>query len=399
MTVVPTSGFASLADAIDSAFDRRLSAEEGYRLMALPDEALPDLVAAAGGLRDAVHGRTVTYSRKVFLPLTNLCRDICGYCTFVRQPEDPLAHTMSLDEVLSVAGAGQRLGCNEALFSLGDKPELKYSSFRSWLSERGYASTLGYLKDACRIVLDKTNLLPHINPGVMQAADIAELREVSVSMGLMLESASDRLLRRGGPHFRCPDKSPRLRLATLEAAGKQQFACTTGILIGIGETREERVDALIAIRNLHERYGHIQEVIIQNFRAKPDTAMRDHDDAGLNDMLRTLAVGRLLLGGMNIQAPPNLMPEEYASYLAAGINDWGGISPLTKDFINPERAWPQISDLRDRCADAGFELRQRLALYAEYVTGRPEFVPPTLRQRVEALAGNDGLVKREVETG
>jgi 7,8-didemethyl-8-hydroxy-5-deazariboflavin synthase CofG subunit len=386
----PTASLPALAHTVDP------SPDEACRLITLPDEALPELLQAAAERRDAAKGRTVTYSRKVFLPLTNLCRDICGYCTFVRQPDDPAAHTMTPEDVLATAGAGERLGCTEALFSLGDKPELKYPSHRDWLTSRGYHSTLDYLRAMCDLVIRETTLLPHVNPGVMTATDIASLRDVSVSMGLMLESVSDRLLRRGGPHYRCPDKAPRLRLTTIEEAGRQRVAFTTGILIGIGETPEERIDALFAIRRLHERYGHIQEVIVQNFRAKPDTAMAGRVDASEADMLKTLAVARLVLGDMNIQAPPNLMPD-YARYLDAGINDWGGVSPLTKDFINPERAWPQVRVLREDCATRGFQLRGRLPLYPEYVTQKPELIPAGLSDSVAALAGKDGLVRREAE--
>jgi 7,8-didemethyl-8-hydroxy-5-deazariboflavin synthase CofG subunit len=371
--------------------------ELAYELIDCPDGGLSEVLAAAAALRDEVKGRTVTYSRKVFLPLTNLCRDSCGYCTFVRQPGDPKAHTMLPEEVLGVARAGDRLGCKEALFSLGDKPELKYPDFRRWLRERGHSSTLHYLAASCEAVLRETNLLPHVNAGVMSAADVAMLREVSISMGLMLESASDRLLQPGEAHWRCPDKLPRLRLATLEEAGRQRFACTTGILIGIGETRRERVDALYAIRDVHERHGNIQEVIIQNFRAKADTSMRDRPDSSLTDMCRTIAVARLILGDMNLQAPPNLMPDEYGRYLDAGINDWGGVSPLTLDFINPERPWPQIDELRAVCFARGFELRERLALYPEYIRGQREFLPAAFTGHAAALTDESGLVRREAE--
>jgi 7,8-didemethyl-8-hydroxy-5-deazariboflavin synthase CofG subunit len=374
-----------------------VSRETAYELIAAPDRDLDALCAAAVTLRDQHKGRTVTYSRKAFLPLTNLCRDSCGYCTFVRQPEDPKAHTMLPEEILGIARAAERLGCKEALFSLGDKPELKYPAFRAWLADRGYRSTLHYLAAMCDLVLRETALLPHVNAGLLTAADIAALRPVSVSAGLMLESISDRLLQPGEAHYRCPDKLPRLRLATLEEAGRQHVACTTGILIGIGETPEERVDALFAIRDLHQRYGNIQEVIVQNFRAKADTAMRDRADAGLDDMCRTIAVARLILGDMNLQAPPNLMPDEYARYLLAGINDWGGISPLTLDFINPERPWPQLVDLRAACAAEGFELRERLALYPEYICQQQQFLPDAFRDRVSALVDADGFVRREAE--
>lgn len=385
---------ALLADAREGA---PISREDAYALMLVSGEDLELLMQTAAARRDKLKGRTVTYSRKVFLPLTNLCRDTCGYCTFVRQPQDPRAHTMTPDEVLAVARAGERLGCKEALFSLGDKPELKYPPYRDWLARQGYPSTLHYLADMCALVFRETSLLPHVNPGVMTAEDIAALREVSISMGLMLESSSERLLHRGEAHFRCPDKVPRVRLATLRAAGEQQVACTTGILIGIGETLEERVDALFAIRELHERHGQIQEVIIQNFRAKADTAMRDRADVALDDMCRTIAVARLVLQDINVQAPPNLMPHEYARYLAAGINDWGGVSPLTRDFINPERPWPQIDELRRVCAESGFELRERLALYPIYITQRREFLPAPFRQRVALLTDEAGLVKQEAE--
>ena len=373
------------------------SRDDACRLIAAEGDDLLILMRTAAARRDRVKGRTVTYSRKVFIPLTNLCRDTCGYCTFVRQPDDPAAYTMTPEDVLAVARAGERLGCKEALFSLGDKPELKYPEYRAWLAGRGYPSTLAYLRDQCARVLEQTGLLPHANPGLMTNEDIAALREVNASMGIMLESVSMRLLRPGGAHYRCPDKAPRLRLATIERAGRQQVAFTTGILIGIGETLDERIDALFAIKRLHEQYGHVQEVIVQNFRAKPDVAMRDHPDAEIDDMCRTIAVARLILDDMNIQAPPNLTPDDYQRYLFAGINDWGGISPLTKDFINPERPWPQIEELRRVCAAAGFELRERLAIYPEYIRERPQFIPEALKERIAALADERGLVKREAE--
>ncbi|MEE9284117.1 MAG: 7,8-didemethyl-8-hydroxy-5-deazariboflavin synthase CofG, partial [Dehalococcoidia bacterium] len=327
--------------------EEEVTRDEAGRLMRLDDSELPALMRTAGLLRDRHKPNVVTYSRKIFVPLTNLCRDSCGYCTFVRQPGDPLAHTMTPEEVLTLARAGQRAGCKEALFSLGDKPELKYPSHRRWLRDRGYDTTLDYLRDMCEMVFRETGLLPHANPGIMTPDDIAALKEVSVSIGIMLESASDRLLRPGEAHHRCPDKLPKLRLATIEAAGRLKVPFTTGILIGIGETPEERVDSLFAIRELHQRYGHIQEVIIQNFRAKPDIPMRNHPEPTLLEMLRTIATARLILGGsINIQAPPNLAPDSYPLYLQAGINDWGGVSPVTRDFINPEAPWPQLLTLR-----------------------------------------------------
>ncbi len=373
-----------------------LSRDEACHLMGALGSDVPALMLAACLLRDRRHGSTVTYSRKVFIPLTNLCRDTCGYCTFVKQPGEPEAHTMTPEEVLAVARSAERAGCKEALFSLGDKPELKYPSHRRWLEERGYSSTIEYLRAMCELVYRETGLLPHVNPGVMTVDEVASLREVSVSMGIMLETVSARLLRPGEAHHRCPDKAPRLRLAMMEAAGRLKAAFTTGILIGIGETIEERVDSLFAIRELHERYGHIQEVIIQNFRAKPDIRMRDHPEPALLDMLRTIAVARLILGGqMNLQAPPNLAPDAYQLYLLAGINDWGGVSPVTRDFINPEKPWPKITELHEASARAGFELRERLAIYPEYVTQRDGFIPTVFAGQISDMTDAQGLVKKE----
>jgi len=371
--------------------------EAAYRLIQVEASAVPALMLAASQIRDQHKGNTITYSRKVFIPLTNLCRDICGYCTFVRQPGDPQAHTMTPEEVLAVAKAGRRAGCKEALFSLGDKPEAKYPEYRSWLATRGYGTTLKYLRDVCQLVYEETGLLPHANPGIMAREDIAALRDVNASMGLMLENISDRLLRPGGAHYRCPDKVPKLRLSTMEYAGQLKVAFTTGILIGIGETLEERVDSLFAIKELHQQYGHIQEVIIQNFRAKADIPMRAHPEPTLLDMLRTIAVARLILGGMNIQAPPNLTPDAYQMYLFAGINDWGGISPLTRDYINPERPWPKLVELKKVTEEAGFELRERLALYPEYVVANNGFISPALAERILSLTDSHGLVRREEE--
>jgi FO synthase len=375
-----------------------VSREEAYQLIRAMGSEVPALMLAASLVRDRYRPRTITYSRKVFIPLTNLCRDTCGYCTFVRQPDDPAAHTMTPDEVRALSRAAKRAGCKEALFSLGDKPELKYPSYRRWLQDRGYETTLAYLRDMCELVYRETGLLPHVNPGLMAPEDIASLRQVSVSAGIMLESVSTRLLRRDQAHHRCPDKVPKQRLAMIEAAGQQKWAFTTGILIGIGETAEERVDSLFAIKELHDRYGHIQEVIIQNFRTKPDIPMRDHPEPTLLDMLRTIAVARLILGGrMNIQAPPNLSPDAYQLYLFAGINDWGGVSPVTRDYINPERPWPKIEELKQVSAAAGFELRERLAVYPEYIVQGNGFIPAAFARRISELADGAGFVKKEEE--
>lgn len=318
--------------------------------------------------RDRFKPGVITYSRKVFIPLTNLCRDYCGYCTFRRDPGQPGAHTMTPEEVLNVARAGEKLGCTEALFSLGDKPELIFPTMREKLRQLGFRSTLHYLEAMCELVLSETSLLPHPNPGLMSAEWIARLAAVSPSMGLMLETINEALLARGAAHDNAPDKVPAKRLRVVEEAGKQGVPFTTGILIGIGESPQNRVDSLLAIRDLHKRYGNIQEVIIQNFRVKPEILMSDWPEPSRGEMLRTIAVARLLMPNMNIQAPPNLSDPDYEELLDAGINDWGGISPLTADFINPERPWPHLEELKRRTNAKGFELRQRLPVYPEFVS-------------------------------
>lgn len=382
----------------DAVLSGQLDPEAASRLIRADVTLLLYLLEAASAIRDQRSGRVVTYSRKVFLPLTNLCWDQCAYCTFVRLPSDPRAHTMTPEEILTVAEAGRAAGCKEALFSLGDKPELRYASYRNWLAQRGYERTIEYLRDMCELVLRKTGLFPHANPGVMSEEDIALLRPVTVSMGLMLESTSERLLEPGGAHRGCPDKIPAVRLATIEAAGRLRVPFTTGILIGIGEKPEERIDALYAIRSLQDRYGHIQEVIIQNFRRKADIRMRHWPEPTLLDMLRTLAIARLILGTSTaVQAPPNLMPGAYESYLLAGLDDWGGVSPVTRDFINPERSWPHLRELRQRAEELGFVLRERLAIYPAFIQQRDHFLDPALHSPVLALVDSDGLVAPEKE--
>jgi FO synthase len=304
---------------------------------------------------------------------------------------------MELDEVLAVCQAGARLGCKEALLSLGDKPEARFPEHREWLRRRGYRTTMDYVVAASRAIATETGLLPHANPGLMTERDLDALRPWNVSVGLMLETVADRLTGPGGPHEHAPDKRPARRLRTLENAGRAGIAFTTGILIGIGETRAERVDALLAIREIHERHGHVQEVIIQNFRAKPSIPMAGHPEPSLDDLRRTLAVARLLLGpSMNVQAPPNLSPGTYPALIASGLNDWGGVSPLTIDFINPEAPWPHLAALGAATAAAGGRLRERLAIYPEYVR-RPGFVPEPLRDRVLASVDDGGLVREPSE--
>ena len=355
------------------------------------------LLGAASEVRDQRTGRLITYSKKVFIPLTNLCRDYCGYCTFRKDPGQPGAHTMTPDEVLAVAEAGARLGCKEALFSLGDRPEAIFPEMRDTLARFGHRTTLGYLAEMCERVVNETQLLPHANPGLMGRRDLEILRQFNPSMGLMLESTSERLAGPGLAHDNAPDKPPALRLRTIAEAGRLRIPFTTGILIGIGETLDERIDALFAIRQLNDRYGHIQEVIVQNFRAKPDIPMRLHAEPGLNDHARTIAVARLVLGDINVQVPPNLSDDDYPFLLRAGLNDWGGISPLTRDFINPEKPWPHIDALAARTADAGFELRERLNVYPEFVQ-RDEFFDARLAVRVRAMADARGLANVQADS-
>jgi 7,8-didemethyl-8-hydroxy-5-deazariboflavin synthase CofG subunit len=367
-----------------------ISREAALCLIRCPDDDLPELLAAARSARERFKPGVITYSRKVFLPLTNLCRDYCGYCTFRRDPGDPGAHTMTPDEVLSVARAGEKLGCTEALFSLGDKPELLFPEMRETLRHLGYKSTLHYLEAMCELVLRETSLLPHPNPGLLSAEWIARLAAVSPSMGLMLETTNAALLASGAAHDNAPDKVPAKRLRTIEEAGKQNVPFTTGLLIGIGESAEDRVDALIAIRELHERYGHIQEVIVQNFRVKPAIPMAHWPEPTRGEMLRAVAVARLLLPNVNIQAPPNLSAPyyDYENLVDAGINDWGGVSPLTPDFINPEKPWPHLDQLRLRTEAKGLALRQRLPVYPEFLpalVSRPGLLSDKLRAAADGL--------------
>ncbi len=370
-----------------------ISRIDALSLIACPDEDLPEVLAAARTAKEKFKPEIITYSRKVFLPLTNLCRDYCGYCTFRRDPTDPGAHTMTPDEVLEVARAGEKLGCTEALFSLGDKPELLFPEMRETLRQLGYKSTLHYLEAMCELVLRETSLLPHPNPGLLSSEWIARLAAVSPSMGLMLETTNEALLSPGAAHDNAPDKVPAKRLRTIEEAGKQGVPFTTGLLIGIGESPEDRVDTLLAVRDLHDRYGHIQEVIVQNFRAKPAIPMAHWPEPSRGEMLRTIAVARLLLPKVNIQAPPNLSSPYYEELLDAGINDWGGISPLTPDYINPEKPWPHLEQLRQRTESKGLKLRQRLPVYPEFT---PALLakPGLLSDKLHAAIDSEGLSRR-----
>jgi 7,8-didemethyl-8-hydroxy-5-deazariboflavin synthase CofG subunit len=364
------SSSADLVAFLDEVREGLLvSRESAIQFLRCDREVYPELLKTACYLKEQYRPGIITYSRKVFIPLTNLCRDYCSYCTYRRDPGQRGAHTMSPEQVLEVAKQGENLGCTEALFSMGDKPEAEFPEMRDLLRKRGYRSTLHYLEGMCDLVLRETSLLPHSNPGLMSATWIERLRTSNPSLGLMLETTSNRLSQKGGAHDNAPDKIPALRLKTMEEAGKLGVPFTTGILIGIGETLEERVDSLLAIRRLHQSYGHIQEVIIQNFRAKPDIPMAKSPEPDTDDLLRTIAVARLLLRDMNIQAPPNLTELHYERLLQGGIDDWGGVSPLTPDYINPEAPWPHLLDLQRRTEAAGQQLRQRLPVYPEFVTG------------------------------
>lgn len=358
--------------------DRLPAPEEAFRLAEVSD--IDGLLVAAAQRRDRAHGSAISYSRKVFIPLTKLCRDVCHYCTFAHAPRDNKPSFLSLDAVLAIARAGRDAGCREALFTLGDKPELRYRSAREALNGLGHPTTLSYLAEAARLVFDETGLLPHVNPGLLDATDLAALRKVSISQGMMLETVSPRLAKRGGPHFGSPDKDPTARLATIRMAGEQRVPFTTGILIGIGETRRERIEALLALRELHVAYGHIQEIIIQNFRPKTGTRMAEALAPTLNEHLWTVAVARLIFpASMNIQAPPNLSSGALNSLVEAGINDWGGVSPVTPDHVNPEAPWPHFHVLERATMAAGKRLVDRLAIYPRYAQACQSWVDPYLR--------------------
>ena len=372
---------------------KALSVDETEALLVARGEDLERLMALAARLRELGHGRTVTYSRKVFIPLTMLCRDHCHYCTFAKPPAKLQAPFLSPEEVLAVAEAGRRLGCKEALFTLGDRPEERYPVARAWLDERGYGSTLDYVRAMAIRVIEETGLLPHLNPGVMSWEEMARLKHVSASMGLMLETSSDRLSQRGGPHFGSPDKVPAVRLRTIEDAGRLAIPFTTGILVGIGETARERAESLFGIRDLHRRYHHLQEVIVQNFRAKPGTAMHDAPEPAEEGFLAAVATARVILGPqMHVQAPPNLSdPAMQLRLLDAGIDDWGGVSPLTPDHVNPERPWPALDVLAERTAERGLELRERLTVYPQFALRPDPYLAGKMRAPVDALMGRDGL--------
>ena len=371
-----------------------MNRETSALLLDINGQDIFELCQLSSKIRDQRKQRVVTFSPKVFIPLTRLCRDICGYCTFRQEPSKLSDLYMLPDDILEVARQGQNLGCTEALFTLGERPELKYPEAKQWLESHGFKSTLDYLRFACELVLKETTLLPHANPGTMSHREMEDLLPFNPSMGLMLESTSEKLYQVGGPHVSAPSKRPTVRLKTLEIAGKLNIPFTTGILVGIGEDRADRIDSLLKLRKINNTYAHIQEVIIQNFRSKPETPMHESPDASNTEMLWTVAAARILLGPeMNIQVPPNLSADNYEIYLDAGINDWGGVSPLTIDYVNPEAPWPQIADLQARSLSKGFELRPRLPIYPEFFNKSHVKESKLLRKHIDQLIDSQGYVK------
>jgi len=380
----------------DALFGKEIGREEAYALMRSDD--LEQLFELANRIRKIKKGNVVTYSRKVFIPLTNLCRDICSYCTYKREPNDPKAIMMKPEHVLDIAEKGKKAKCTEALFMTGEKPEQKYSEAREWLKSMGFATTTEYIIHMSELVLKKTGLLPHTNPGNMTKEEMIQLKETNPSLGMMLENVSERLCSQGMPHELAPSKHPKARMRTIEIAGQLKIPFTTGLLVGIGETPEELVDSLFAIKQLYEKYGHIQEVIIQNFSPKPDTPMALTPTPTLNYMLKVVAIARIIMPEMNIQVPPNLSPQTYARYLNAGINDWGGISPVTIDHVNPEFPWPKIDDMKSESEKNGFKFRARLPVYPEYMH-KDGFLSYNVQEYVYQFIDEDGLVREDYLNG
>ena len=370
------------ADILAKALaDDSITEADALHLLQAPPADFAALLQTAGLVRDRIKGRVVTYSPKAFFPVTNLCLDRCSYCTFRQDPGAPGAHTMRPKEVREIAQRAAAMGCIEALMCLGDKPERAFRSYRQTLASIGHESTVSYVAECCETALDE-GLLPHTNAGVLTRDDMRQLRSLNVSLGLMLESVSQRLRQRGQAHASAPDKEPALRLRMIREAGELQIAFTTGILLGIGENQAERAATLAAIADLHDEFGHIQEIIVQNFRAKPSTRMAAQPEPESYEIARVVAVARLMMPTMNIQVPPNLNPYDFKVLLSAGINDWGGISPLTMDFVNPEAPWPEIQALKAACSANGYTLHPRLPVYSEYCAN--DFIDPSLRTAVDA---------------
>ena len=374
------------------ALDSGVTKSEADQLMAeCPTDVL---LMAAGRIRDRSKPNVITYSRKVFINLINLCRDTCTYCTYKKEPGNPMLSILNPSQVLAIAEAGKKLCCTEALFVTGERPEQKYEQARTWLHSLGYSSTVEYIRNMSEVVLEKTGLLPHTNAGSMTKKEMSMLQDTNVSLGLMLETSSERLMEKGMPHENAPSKNPKVRIKALKSAGELRIPTTTGLLVGIGETQEELIDSLFVIRELHEKYGHIQEVIMQNFAPKPETGMAKFPPASPEYFLRSVAMARIAMPGMNIQVPPNLNPDIFGRYISAGINDWGGISPVTIDHVNPEFPWPSIGLVRKMSESNGRKLKARLPVYAEFLKGG--FITSERLQKYASLvADSSGLVKED----
>ncbi len=382
----------ALVEILNRAIEKPVSREEAIWLMA--ECATDSLVATAGRIRDRTRPDIITYSRKVFINLVNLCRDTCTYCTYKKEPGDALLSMMDPRQVLAIAEAGKKFRCTEALFVTGERPEQKYEQARSWLHKFGHSSTVEYIQEMSELVLSKTGLLPHTNAGSLTKKEMAMLKDTNVSLGVMLETISERLTEKGMPHEDAPSKNPKVRIKTLESAGELRMPMTTGILVGIGETPDELVDSLFAIRQLHEKYGHIQEVIIQNFAPKPDTGMAQEPPAQSEYFRRAVAMARIIMPDMNIQVPPNLNPDTFGRYLDAGINDWGGISPVTIDHVNPEFPWPSIKSVKQVTEGRGRRLRARLPIYPEFLKGG-FITSDRLMQYAGLISDDSGLVRED----
>ena len=382
----------AVAEMLRRAMESPVAKAEARQLMA---ECATDLlVAAAGRMRDATKPGAITYSRKVFINLVNLCRDTCTYCTYKKEPGDIALSMLEPAQVLAIAETGKKSRCTEALFVTGERPEQKYGQAGSWLRSLGHSSTVEYIREMSELVLEKTGLLPHTNAGSMTKKEISALKDTNVSLGVMLETLSERLMGRGMPHEGAPSKNPNVRIKTLESAGELKMPMTTGLLVGIGETPEELVDSLFAIRQLHERHGHIQEVIMQNFAPKPETGMAQFPAAHQEYFLRAVAMARIVMPGMNVQVPPNLNPDAFGRYIDAGINDWGGISPVTIDHVNPEFPWPSIASMQKVTEGRGRRLRARLPVYPEFLQGG-FITSERLLQRIGLIADSSGLVRED----
>jgi 7,8-didemethyl-8-hydroxy-5-deazariboflavin synthase len=371
-----------------------ISKDDAYQIINSGETDL--ITCVAGVIRNQKKGRLITYSRKVFINLVNLCRDTCSYCTYKKEPSDKLASMMTPQHVLTIAEAGRRLRCTEALFVTGERPEQKYSQAREWLRSVGHSCTVEYINEMSEMVLQKTGLLPHTNAGSLTKKEMRTLKDTNVSLGVMLESSSEQLMAKGMPHEMAPSKNPKVRLRTLRDAGELKIHTTTGLLVGIGETSEEIIDSLFMIKDIHETYGHIQELIIQNFAPKPVTAMAKFLPPSHDYFLRSIALARIILPEMNVQVPPNLTPNIFGGYISAGINDWGGISPLTIDYVNPEFPWPSIDSVKYITSMKGYNFRARLPVYPEFLRKRDDkFIPDKLRSYIDLLTDANGLVRED----